>query len=146
MFRMNNTAIGTSQKPSNCTKGEPIDLQTGIMFRQWNDLAMGDIMPLTLTRTYSSASTASQMFGIGGNSNFGMHLGGSNGSAVFSTVQMVLPCGEGVSFNLVSGPPPAGRSRPAPCGSTPAATRRTTERRCNSCTTTRRPARTGSLR
>lgn len=102
---MNTAAGGTDQKPDNCTKGEPIDLQTGILFHEWNDLAIRDILPLTLTRTYSSASTASQMFGIGGNSNFGMHLAGTttNNGYTFNTVQMVLPCGEGVNFNLVSG-------------------------------------------
>ena len=102
---INTAADGTDQKPDNCTKGEPIDLQTGILFHEWNDLAIRDILPLTLTRTYSSASTASQMFGIGGNSNFGMHLAGTttNNGYTFNTVQMVLPCGEGVNFNLVSG-------------------------------------------
>ncbi|CAJ5349813.1 RHS repeat-associated core domain protein [Burkholderia pseudomallei] len=110
---MSNTVVGTAQKPCNCTKGEPIDLQTGILFHEWNDLSIRDIVPLTLTRTYSSASTASQMFGIGGNSSFGMRLGRDSFSdSTFTTVQMILPCGEGVSFNLVSGsaswPFPAG--------------------------------------
>ena len=102
---INTVAGATDQKPDNCTKGEPIDLQTGILFHEWNDLAIRDILPLTLARTYSSASTASQMFGIGGNSNFGMHLAGTatDGGYTFNTVQMVLPCGEGVNFNLVSG-------------------------------------------
>ena len=111
---INTAAGGTPQKPGNCTKGEPIDLQTGILFHEWNDLAIRDILPLTLTRTYSSASTASQMFGIGGNSNFGMHLAGitTNNGYTFNTVQMVLPCDEGVNFNLVSGSP----SWPFPAG------------------------------
>ncbi|WP_259658982.1 RHS repeat-associated core domain-containing protein [Burkholderia pseudomallei] len=107
---MNNTAPATAQKPDNCSKGEPIDLQTGILFHEWNDLAIRDVLPLTLMRSYSSADTVSHMFGIGGNSNFGMHL--SVPGSDLTTVQMVLPCGEGINFNLVSGsaswPFPAG--------------------------------------
>ncbi|AGK48115.1 RHS repeat-associated core domain protein [Burkholderia thailandensis MSMB121] len=111
---MNNVARGTGQKICNARRAKPIDLQTGIMFHEWDDLTIRDIVPLALTRTYSSASTASQMFGIGGNSNFGMHLAGTttNNGYTFNTVQLVLPCGEGVDFNLVSGsatwPFPAG--------------------------------------
>ena len=109
-----NPAGGTGQKACNVKKAKPIDLQTGIMFHEWDDLTIRDIVPLALTRTYNSASTVSQMFGIGGNSNFGMHLAGTttNNGYTFNTVQMVLPCGEGVDFNLVSGsatwPFPAG--------------------------------------
>ncbi|QAU24389.1 DUF2778 domain-containing protein [Dyella sp. M7H15-1] len=111
---ISSAAGGTEQKVCNAQRGEPIDLQTGILFHEWDDLAIRDILPLTLTRTYNSASTASQMFGIGGNSNVGMHLAGTtpNNDHTFNTVQMVLPCGEGVNFHLVSGsanwPFPAG--------------------------------------
>ncbi|RUL68992.1 RHS repeat-associated core domain-containing protein [Dyella choica] len=101
-----NAATGTGMKICNATIAQPIDLQTGILFHEWNDLAIRDILPLTLTRTYNSASTASQMFGIGGNSNFGMHLAGSptNNGSTFNTVQMVLPCGEGINFDIANGP------------------------------------------
>jgi RHS repeat-associated protein len=102
---INTAAAATAQLPNNCTTGQPIDLQTGIMFHEWSDLAIRDVLPLTLLRTYTSGSTASQMFGTGGNSNLGMHLAGTttNNGYTFNTVQLVLPCGQGINFNLVSG-------------------------------------------
>ena len=108
----NNANPPTPQKPDNCSTGEPIDLQTGIMFHEWNDLAINDIVPLTLTRAYSSGDTNSHAFGIGGNANFGIHLYSPDNGASFSTPELVLPCGEGIVFSLVSGsatwPFPAG--------------------------------------
>ncbi|RDD80981.1 Rhs family protein [Dyella tabacisoli] len=97
----NNANPPTAQKPNNCTKGEPIDLQTGILFHEWSDLSIRDLMPLTLTRTYTSADLNSHVFGIGGNANFGMHLYSTNG--VTTTTTLVLPCGEGITYNLISG-------------------------------------------
>jgi RHS repeat-associated protein len=92
----------TTQKPDNCSKGAPIDLQTGIMFHEWNDFAISDVMPLMLTRAYTSADTNSHVFGIGGNANFGIHLW-SAGSNVSTSMSLVLPCGEGIAYNQISG-------------------------------------------
>jgi len=111
---LNNANQSTNQILNNCTKGQPIDLQTGILFHEWNDLSIRDVTPLALTRAYTSADPNSHAFGIGGNSNFGIHLNGSvtNSGYTFTTPEMVLPCGEGIAFNLVSGsatwPFPAG--------------------------------------
>lgn len=91
----------TAQKPNNCSKGQPIDLQTGILFHEWNDLSIHDALPLTLTRAYSSADPNSHAFGIGGNASFGIHLYSTNG--VSATTTLVLPCGEGITYNQISG-------------------------------------------
>lgn len=101
----NNTAPATAQIPDNCATGQPIDLQTGILFHQWNDFAINDVLPLTLTRGYTSADTTSHMFGIGGNADSGIHLSGTttDGGLTFSTIQLVLTCGEGITYNLTSG-------------------------------------------
>ena len=94
------------RKPGGACLSQPVDLQTGIFFHQWNDLAIRDVVPLALTRAYNSADTASHLFGIGSGSNVSMHLYTNNG---YVTPQLVLPCGEGVAFNLISGPsPPSG--------------------------------------
>ncbi|MFG6935575.1 RHS repeat-associated core domain-containing protein [Burkholderia pseudomallei] len=92
----------TTQKPDNCSKGQPIDLQTGILFHEWNDFAINDVMPLVLTRAYTSADTNSHAFGIGANANFGIHLW-SAGNSVTTTMSLVLPCGEGIAYNQISG-------------------------------------------
>ena len=89
-----------NRPPGGCSASEPVDLETGIFFHEWNDLSIRDVMPLTLMRAYNSATTTSQMFGVGGNSNYGMHMYSANG---FVTPQIVMPCGEGVPFTLVSG-------------------------------------------
>lgn len=104
------TPGGTAQKPDNKCKGQPVDLQTGLMFHRWNDVAINDILPLTLQRTYSSGDAASHAFGIGGNSNVGMYL--TNTTSGWNTMTLVLSCGENITFNLTSGtatwPFPAG--------------------------------------
>jgi RHS repeat-associated protein len=81
-------------------KGQPVDLESGLFFHEWSDLSVNDIVPLTLERAYNSQDSVSHMFGIGGNSNLGIHLFSNNG---FLTPQLVLPCGQGLSFNEVSG-------------------------------------------
>jgi RHS repeat-associated protein len=101
---------GTNQEPDNSCKGEPVDLQTGLMFHRWNDLSIRDVLPLTLQRAYTSGDTVSHAFGIGGNSNLGMYL--YNGTGNWNSLTLVLSCGENITFNLVSGaaswPFPAG--------------------------------------
>jgi RHS repeat-associated protein len=86
----------------NANRSQPIDLQTGIFFHEWDDFSIRDVMPLTLTRAYNSADTYSHMFGVGGNSNYGIRLFSTNG---FITPQLMLPCGQGIAFNLASGIP-----------------------------------------
>ncbi|GGA37688.1 hypothetical protein GCM10010981_28540 [Dyella nitratireducens] len=92
-----------AKKPNNCKKGQPIDLQTGILFHEWNDFAINDVMPLTLTRAYTSADSNSHAFGIGGNANFGIHLWSAANGGVTTAMSLVLPCGEGIAYNQISG-------------------------------------------
>lgn len=100
----------------NKKKGHPVDLQTGILFHEWDDFTIHDAVPLALTRGYNSADSNSHAFGIGMNANFGMHLYTSSAtnfsSPATSPPVLVMPCGEGITFNLVSGtaqwPFPAG--------------------------------------
>ena len=86
------------------SRSQPVDLETGIFFHEWNDLAINDITPLALTRAYNSADSNSHEFGVGISSNFAIHLYSGNG---FITPELVMPCGEGIAFNLVSGAPNA---------------------------------------
>jgi RHS repeat-associated protein len=97
---LNTTSASNNSKPGQTCLGQPVDMQSGMFFHEWNDLSINDVMPLTLVRAYNSADTVSHMFGIGGNSNVGIHLYTNNG---FITPQLVLPCGQGLAFNEVSG-------------------------------------------
>lgn len=114
---MSNLFGNTSQLICNANIAQPIDLQTGIFFHRWNDVAVNDVVPLVLQRAYSSADPNSHPFGIGMNANFGIHLYSSTAtnfgtSPATTPPVLVLPCGEGITFNLVSGaatwPFPAG--------------------------------------
>lgn len=109
------TGGGTDQQVCNQSAGQPIDLQTGLMFHRWNDLTINDIMPLTLQRGYTSGDTTSHAFGIGSNTDFGMYLYNAStypGGSSWNSLTLVLSCGERINFNLISGtatwPFPAG--------------------------------------
>lgn len=91
----------TKQVADNKCTGQPIDDQTGTFFHEWNDLSIRDVLPLTLMRAYTSADTNSHVFGVGGNANFSLHL--YSASSNFTTPELVLPCGQAIAFNLVTG-------------------------------------------
>ncbi|MFC5438372.1 RHS repeat-associated core domain-containing protein [Rhodanobacter umsongensis] len=98
---LNNTSPPGGRTCNGTTRSQPVDLQTGMFFHEWNDLAIRDVVPLTLTRAYRSDDNGSHAFGIGGNSNYGIHIYSADGN--FSAPEVVMPCGEGIVFNLVSG-------------------------------------------
>lgn len=50
---------------SDATDGDPVDLGTGLFVMRKTDLALPDILPLVLTRTYRPQDSASRPFGIG---------------------------------------------------------------------------------
>lgn len=96
-------SVDNSKKPGdmtcgNKTAGEPIDLQTGIFFHQWVDLQVNDVIPLQVGRAQNQA--ASSDFGYGSGFNYGMNLYSPSG---FNTITMVMPCAQGIQFDLVSG-------------------------------------------
>jgi len=107
---ISNASPSTGKKPNNSCAADPVDLQTGEFFERKNDLSIRDIVPLNLMRAYSSADATSHMFGVGSTSNFGLHL--YSADSTFQHPQLVLPCGEGISYDLISGaatwPFPAG--------------------------------------
>ncbi len=91
----------TKQLANNMAVAEPIDLQTGIFFSAWDDLVINDVVPLRLHRAYSSGDASSHVFGIGANANFAIHLYSS--ASNFSNPELVLPDGEGIVFNQITG-------------------------------------------
>jgi RHS repeat-associated protein len=58
--------------------GDPIDLGTGLFVYTKTDLALNDVIPLSLTRTYRQSDYISRAFGIGNNLNYDMFLLGDN--------------------------------------------------------------------
>jgi RHS repeat-associated protein len=65
--------------PGNDNKdGEPVDLGTGLFVYEKTDLALADIIPLTLKRTYRQNDPVSRSFGIGASHQYDMFLVGDN--------------------------------------------------------------------
>src|SRR5206468_8855778 len=54
--------------------GNPINLFTGLKVETMTDLALADVMPLTLTRTYRPRDTIVRPFGIGTTHNYAIFL------------------------------------------------------------------------
>jgi RHS repeat-associated protein len=79
--------------------GDPVDLSTGLFVLNKTDLAIADVLPLALTRTYRPGDTVPRAFGIGANHNYGLFLYSENG---FVTISLVLAGGERVRYERTS--------------------------------------------
>ena len=89
--------------------GDPGDLATGRFDNFTTDIAIDDVMPIKLTRSYSQQDAASYGFGVGMNFNYGLRLvapDGSNGT--HATIQLILPNGIGIPFTRIAGSGPYG--------------------------------------
>jgi RHS repeat-associated protein len=82
--------------------GDPVDLQTGLFVLRKIDMALPDIMPLTLSRTYrqgdkdSNGNYISRDFGIGTTNSFNMYLVGAPGA--YQYADLMLPDGGKVHY------------------------------------------------
>ena len=82
--------------------GDPVDLQTGLLVLRKVDMALPDVMPLTLTRTYrpgdkdSNGNYISRDFGIGTTNSFNMYLVGAPGA--YQYADLMLPDGGKVHY------------------------------------------------
>jgi RHS repeat-associated protein len=79
--------------------GEPVNLSTGIYSYDKTDLALPDVLPLTLTRTYRVNDSWSRPFGIGTSHPYEIFVGG-NGLTFGNTpwVDLFMPDGARVHF------------------------------------------------
>nr|WP_281292436.1 RHS repeat-associated core domain-containing protein [Terriglobus albidus] len=80
--------------------GEPIDLQTGLFVYSKTDLALPDVIPATLTRTYRQMDSNSYAFGIGTMSNYDIYLAGDG--STYTYMDLILPNGGRVRYDRVS--------------------------------------------
>lgn len=96
-------SVNNSNPPGDMTCGnktaaQPIDLQTGQFFHEWVDLKVNDVIPIAVERAQNSRSNSA--FGYGAGFNYGMSLYSANG---YDSITLVLPCSQGIKFDLVSG-------------------------------------------
>ncbi|HEY8239205.1 MAG TPA: DUF6531 domain-containing protein, partial [Candidatus Limnocylindrales bacterium] len=83
------------------TAGEPVDLASGVFLQQNADLAIADVMPLDVGRTYRSADPTIRSFGLGTTHQYNMYLS----AAANTPLYLVLPDGTGVPYKSI-GPGP----------------------------------------
>ena len=86
------------------TAGEPVDLGTGLFVYTKTDLALDDVIPISLTRTYRQSDYISRAFGIGMNMNFDMFIVGdaNNTTEGYTYQDLYLANGGKVHFTRTS--------------------------------------------
>lgn len=119
----------TGPTPGTPDDGDPVDLGTGLFVMTKTDLALPDVLPLVLTRTYRNEDPEVRPFGIGATHPYDLWMGNQQD---FQQVDLILPDGgrihytrinpgtgiEGSSSTRRRGPASIARasSSPAPCG------------------------------
>jgi RHS repeat-associated protein len=84
----------------NATAGDPIDLRTGRFSYAETDIAITDVLPITLGRNYRPSDRVKREFGIGTSAGFMYRLAQRNS---YAQLQLVLPNGTPLVFNRTSG-------------------------------------------
>ncbi|HWV44574.1 MAG TPA: DUF6531 domain-containing protein, partial [Nitrospira sp.] len=80
--------------------GDPVELATGLFIMEQIDLAIPDLIPLTLTRTYRQNDTALRPFGIGATHPYDIWLTWDD---YCSVMQLILPDGARETYTRTSG-------------------------------------------
>ncbi len=75
--------------------GEPVDLSTGLFTYTHTDLALPDVIPLTLTRTYRPNDPTSRAFGVGTSHPYDIFLITPNGD---TDIYLILQDGGRIHF------------------------------------------------
>ena len=88
-----------SQTPT----GDPVDSGTGLFLHVKTDLAIQDVIPISVTRTYRQNDPAVRAFGIGTNLSYSMWLYTGSSAAVPPEVDLILSDGSRVPYLLQSG-------------------------------------------
>ncbi|MBS1801233.1 MAG: Ig-like domain-containing protein [Acidobacteria bacterium] len=91
---------GCTGPPATCVAGDPVNLETGLFVYSKTDLALPDIIPIQLTRTYRQMDPVSHAFGIGTMSNYDIYLIG-DGSA-YTYMDLIQPDGGRIHYDRVS--------------------------------------------
>src|SRR6185437_1982129 len=64
----------TGPTPNGTCAGDPVDCATGVFSHTVTDLAVNDVMPITLTRMYRTNDNQSRAFGVGTALSYSMYL------------------------------------------------------------------------
>jgi YD repeat-containing protein len=80
--------------------GDPVDLATGLFVLSEADMALPDVMPIALARTYRPRDTVSRPFGIGATHSYQTYLVGSG--APYDGTELVLADGGRIRYDRIS--------------------------------------------
>jgi RHS repeat-associated protein len=86
--------------PASACEGDPVDLQTGLFVYRKTDLALPDVLPIQLARTYRQLDPASYAFGVGTMSNYDIYLVGDG--STYSYIDLIQADGGRVHFDRIS--------------------------------------------
>jgi RHS repeat-associated protein len=104
MVSLPGNAPPNGPKTHNPSDGDPVDLQTGLFVYTKTDLAVQDVIPLTLTRTYRQGDNVSRAFGIGTSMSYDMFLVGDalDSPEGYTYQDLILADGGRVHFTRTS--------------------------------------------
>jgi len=86
--------------PKGPNGADPVNLETGLFVYKKTDLALGGVLPLSLTRTYRQSDYQSRAFGIGTNMDYDMFLVGDAETAPegYTYQDLILEDGSRIHF------------------------------------------------
>jgi RHS repeat-associated protein len=104
MLGLPNNGCAPNGKPGGPSGGEPVDLGTGLFIYTKTDLALNDVIPLSLTRTYRQSDFISRAFGIGNNLNYDMFIIGDDSATPegYTYQDLYLSDGSKIHFTRTS--------------------------------------------
>src|SRR5207237_1293834 len=85
---------------NNAAGGDPVDLGTGLFVLNKTDLALSDVIPISLNRTYRPNDSRSRPFGIGATHNYEIFLIGDSTSYTYA--DLILPDGGRIHYPRIS--------------------------------------------
>lgn len=81
--------------------GDPVSCHEGLFMETHTDLALRDIVPLTLTRTYRNQDANQRSFGIGATQQYDLYLYFPTAGYNETEIDLILPSGGRIPFNVV---------------------------------------------
>ena len=87
-------------EPSGPPGADPVDLGSGLFIYQKTDLALTDVLPIELTRTYTSNDHYPRPFGIGAMDNYDIFMVGD--TYPYTYQELNEPNGTKIRFNRIS--------------------------------------------
>ncbi|MDB5932961.1 MAG: hypothetical protein JWQ01_305 [Massilia sp.] len=83
-----------------CKRGDPVDCFTGLFLEESTDMAVQDVIPLEVRRTYRPRDPASRAFGVGTNLSYDFFMIGDTWPYTYQ--ELILPDGGRVHYNRIS--------------------------------------------